>query len=107
MTEAKAKALLRKIHKGGAGQQIKTMETALQQARNTHIVNNKYNEDAPVTDAPLTEATQMFNNQASDLPNLGTTPNAPVPSATWEQGKAFWDLTRPDNAPEKPMDEIY
>ena len=79
MTEAKAKALLRKIHKGGAGQQIETMETALQKARNTHIVNNKYNEDAPVTDAPLTEATQLFNNQASDLPALGSTPNAPAP----------------------------
>ena len=107
MTEAKAKALLRKIHKGGAGQQIKTMETALQQQRNTHIVNNKYNEDASVADAPLTDATQIFNNQASDLPNLGNVPSAPVAPPAWEQGKAFWDLPRPDASPETPSDEIY
>ena len=83
MTEAKAKALLRKIHKGGAGAQIKSMEASLAQTRNTHIINNKFNPDAS-TSAPATkDGTFLFNGEAaSDKPNLGNTPNAPVNPTT-------------------------
>jgi hypothetical protein len=109
MTEAKAKALLRKIHKGGAGAQIKTMEASLAQARNTHIINNKFNPDAP-TSAPATkDGTFLFNGEAAgDKPNLGGTQIPVTPAPAWQQGKGFWDdVNRQDTGTALPSDEIY
>jgi hypothetical protein len=109
MTEAKAKALLRKIHKGGAGAQIKTMEASLAQARNTHIINNKFNPDAP-TSAPATkDGTFLFNGEAAgDKPNLGGTQIPVTPAPAWQQGKGFWDdVNRQDTDTALPSDEIY
>lgn len=83
MNEAKAKALLRKIHKGGANQQIKSMQEELTNKRNTHIVNNKYNAEALTSDAVLKPAANLFNGEAAgDKPDLSNTPNAPVNPTT-------------------------
>jgi len=76
MNETKAKALLRKIHKGGAGQQIKSMQEELTKKRNTHIVNNKYNEEAATSTEVYQEAGSLFG--ASNLPPLGSTPMPPI-----------------------------
>lgn len=98
MTDAKAKALLRKIHKGGAGQQINSMEAALLQERNSHISNNKFNPDALTSDETLKDASSLFGGESANTkPPLS---GVPINPPAWKQDTESWHDSL-------PSDEIY
>ena len=81
MTLARAKILLRKKYKGGAGTLIKTLEAELKKLRDNHIFNNKFNPSAIVEDAKYSDASTLFGGEAAkSKPNLDDIPPPPATS---------------------------
>ena len=108
MTLARAKILLRKKYKGGAGTLIKTLEAELKKLRDNHIFNNKFNPSAIVEDAKYSDASTLFGGEAAkSKPNVGGMPSVTPEAPAWKQGQEFWNLKRQDTAPAIPSDEIY